>query len=107
VIKIEGKVLVGSSKVEGVVVEIGGDSVLVEHMIVADGRDKKIKQWYGVGIVEEVIEKVEVEKIITEISAATKESGKRIGKSLKKTNEVIDKKIELGIIPEKSDSDGE
>ena len=96
--KIESKVLVGSSKVEGIVVEIGEDSVLVEHMIMADGREKNIKQWYSIGVVEEAIEKVEVE-----IERKVKFS-KKI-----KTEPVTEKRIELGVPSEeeKGDSDGE
>jgi hypothetical protein len=101
VIKINSKVLVGSSKVEGLVVDIEETtgSVLVEHEIIIDGRSKSVKQWYNGNIVVEVVSELELNKIVTEISTTTKKSSKRIGNALKK--------VELGVLPEKSDSDGE
>lgn len=93
--EVGSKVLVGSSKVEGIVVEIGEDSVLVAHKIMAEGREKNIKQWYGFGVVDEVVNKVEEEK--------------KTKYSKKVKSKVEDTKIELGVIPEEvtGDSDGE
>ena len=100
-LKIGSKVLVGSAKVEGLVVDIEKTtgSLLVEHLIVVDGKSKTVKQWYSENTTTEVVSEVELNNVVKDISAATVKSGKKIGKALKK--------IELGIIPQKSDSDGE
>ncbi|MBZ9622950.1 hypothetical protein G9F71_008790 [Clostridium sp. FP2] len=98
---IESKVLVGSSRVEGVVkdIEETTGSVLVEHLIIVDGKNKNVKQWYHENTVTEVANEEELNKIVAEISTTTKKSARRIDDALKK--------IELGVLPEKSDSDGE
>lgn len=100
------KVLVGLSKSKGVVKELDElvGSILVVHKVMLDGREKEIEQWYSQDAVTEVIEPIselDVSKAISEISVTTKESGKKIGKTLKKI-----KGVELGVVPEKGDSDG-
>ncbi len=83
---VEDKVLVGASKVEGVIkdIEETTGSILVEHEVTIDGRSKSVKQWYNGNTVTEVVEE----------------------KKIKPKKKV---KVELGILPEteKSDSDGE
>jgi hypothetical protein len=124
------KVLVGSSKVEGVVVEIEETtgSVLVAHQVMVDGKRNNIKQWYNQNTVIETemnIDKTEVEKKInvskkfkiredkysTKAIDAERKSGKTLAKALKELTEVTempaDKHIEFGVLPQKSDSDGE
>lgn len=90
-IKVEDKVLVGSSKVEGTVVQVGEDSFLVAHKIMTDGKSKEIEQWYDLNVVEEV------------------GTEKKVKSSKKSKSKIEDAKVELGVVPEieKGDSDGE
>jgi predicted transcriptional regulator len=114
-IKIGSKVKVGSSKVEGTVVllEIPTGSILVAHKIMVDGRSKDVEQWYNQNAAEEVIEGIsaeELDKKVSEITASAKESVKKmktvVERIKKSTEEDKSKKIEFGVLPEKSDSDG-
>lgn len=73
-------------KVEGKVLQILSDSVLVEHGIIQDGRSKIISQWYSRELVTGVKETEEVK-----VDAPVKPKKNRVNK--KKT------KIEFGVIP--------
>lgn len=81
-------VKLGQFKVEGKVLQILEDSVLVEHEIIRDGQSRVVNQWYSKDLVTGVIETEEVE-IKVEVSVKPKKK-----KNRKKS------KIEFGIIPD-------
>jgi phage pi2 protein 07 len=77
-------------KVEGKVIQILSDSVLVEHMIIQEGRSKIVNQWYFRDLVTDVKETEEVKVDVLPV----KPKKNRVNKKGKKAISV-----EFGIIP--------
>lgn len=61
--KIGNEVEIKMLNVIGEIVEVGEDSILVEHDIVRDGIRRVVKQWYSIGICSEF----EDEEVIVEV----------------------------------------
>lgn len=102
-LKIESKVLVGASKVPGVVKELATDSALVAQRVMIDGQMKDIKQWYSLGIVEEVVDKANTYVEAVDIIEQLEKKGlseQEISELVNKDQAAFKEKcIELGVLP--------
>ena len=82
-------------KVEGKVLEISENTVLIEHGIIQDGVSKIITQWYSKELVTGVIE---TEKVEAKVEVPVKSKKKKNKKGKKAIP------VEFGIIPDPNKS---